>query len=73
MGQKAENIPVRIQYGHTPTTVVIQFSRPVTNLTSTPEQARSMIKELQNSLNRLEAAQAVLAKVATQHDREGRN
>lgn len=62
MGQKVENIPLQIQYGHTDTTVVIQFSRPATNLVSTPEQARSMIKQLENSLALLEAHQAQLAK-----------
>jgi hypothetical protein len=66
MVQKTENIPMQIQYGHTDTNVVIQFSQPVTNLTPTIEQARAMCAAIENSVKLLEEHQAQLKQGKTQ-------
>ncbi len=58
MGQNVETIPITVQYGHDDEAVVMVFSKPVNMNRMTPEQAKAMIREIQVSLDQLEAHQA---------------
>ena len=46
MAQKLENLPLKIDYGHTETNVVLTINHPVTNITLTLEQTEAMITSL---------------------------
>ena len=54
MAQQAEQMQLQIHHGVTPTQVYLGFSKPIPNLFLTPEQCRSMITNLQESLAKLE-------------------
>lgn len=54
MAQKLENIPLRIDYGHSTTHIVIKFNRSVEHVLLTPEQAQSMIDGITNAARMLE-------------------
>ncbi len=50
MPQQTQELHIRTDHGHTDTHVVLRFSRPIDNLTFTPEQARAFIANVEKSL-----------------------
>ena len=56
MAQQGEQMQLQIHHGVTATQVYCGFSKPIPNLLLTPEQCRSLITNLQASLEKLEAS-----------------
>ena len=54
MAQQAEQMQLQIHHGVTATQVYLGFSKPIPNLLLTPEQCRSLIINLEASLEKLE-------------------
>jgi pyruvate/2-oxoacid:ferredoxin oxidoreductase beta subunit len=53
MAQQAQEIPIKIQYGHDGTKVVMIFSQSINTNRMTEKEAEDMIAALQNALEKL--------------------
>lgn len=55
MLEQQQNIPMQIRHGHNGKQVVMQFTRPTTDLCMSPEQARALIGGVEGALKMLES------------------
>ena len=58
MAQQAQQMQVKVSYGHNDTHVLVRYSRPVELSLMTIEQAEAMLAELANAIAALKAHQA---------------
>lgn len=58
MQQSPTSNALKINYGHSHTHVIVQFSRATDNVHLTPEEAKAMVATLSSTLEHLAAHQA---------------
>lgn len=58
MAQEAQQMQIKVSYGHSETHVLVRYSRPVEISILTIEQAEAMRVELANAIGALKAHQA---------------